>query len=397
MSSSGDYVRQEVIGRGSFGNVYKGVERGSGRVVAIKVVDMDSAEDELEDIVVEINMLKQMRNAHITQCYGTLVQGTELWIVMEYCGGGSCADLIRDGRGIAEGYISVIMRQCLKGLQYIHGERKIHRDIKAANILINDHGGVKLGDFGVSSQLTLTMTRKDTFVGTPFWMAPEVIVRGHGYNCKVDIWSLGITAIELAQGEPPYIDLHPVKAVMEIAKNPPPKLPKSHYSNEFRQFVQLCLIKEPSHRPTSTTLLNSCRFVREAAQDNYTLLQLVLERKSRVKKPLEEMPPAVANTQDVSMNDWDFNDENVDNDTQHRQSLKKLTHKRNNNPTNNNNIFEQILNQAFDKVYQRAKQTKTKKLTRELQNKFIACEHQIPGLGGAFIEELWVILSKLKE
>lgn len=400
------YSRQEVIGRGSFGNVYRGVERATGRVVAIKVVDMDNAEDELEDIVIEINMLKQLRNKYITQCYGTSVVDTELWIIMEYCGGGSCADLIQDGVGIDERDIGIIMRQSLRGLEYIHNEKKIHRDIKAANILINDQGVIKLGDFGVSSQLTYTMTKKDTFVGTPFWMAPEVIIKGDGYNCKVDIWSLGITAIELAQGEPPYIDLHPVKAVMEIAKNLPPRVPNKH-SSEFRQFVQSCLVKDPNSRSNSTQLLRGNKFINNNASmsSGSSLLQLLRAKKTRPATPAEdESPNNSSSIADVSMNDWDFS--TALDQQSCRKSLKKMTADRhhqnkrdnqNKQHQTNNEMFEQILTQAFEKVQQRAKQSKTKKLTLELQNKFIHCENQTPGLSGAFIEELWVILSKLKE
>ncbi|KAI9299175.1 kinase-like protein [Neoconidiobolus thromboides FSU 785] len=269
------YVKQNQIGRGSFGKVYKGFDKRSKIPVAIKVIDLELAEDEIEDIELEIKFLSQLNSPYITKYYGTYLKDSSLWIVMEYCLGGSCADLLLPG-AISEPYIAIIMRELLKGLEYLHSENKLHRDIKAANLLLSASGDVKMADFGVSGQITATQTKKNSFVGTPFWMAPEVIKQS-GYNNKADIWSLGITAIELATQRPPHSELHPMKVLFLIPKSDPPQL-TGNFSRTFKDFVNCCLQRDPRQRWSAKDLLKH-RFVKSAKKTSY-LVDLI-ERHQR--------------------------------------------------------------------------------------------------------------------
>ncbi|XP_038658318.1 serine/threonine-protein kinase 3/4 [Scyliorhinus canicula] len=270
----------EKLGEGSYGSVFKAIHKESGQVVAIKQVPVES---DLQEIIKEISIMQQCDSPHVVKYYGSYFKNTDLWIVMEYCGAGSVSDLIRiRNKTLTEEEIATILQSTLKGLEYLHFMRKIHRDIKAGNILLNNEGHAKLADFGVAGQLTDTMAKRNTVIGTPFWMAPEVI-QEIGYNCVADIWSLGISAIEMAEGKPPYADIHPMRAIFMIPTNPPPTFRKPElWTDEFTDFVKQCLVKNPEQRAAATQLLqvrynleeddiDSGTMVRASAEDTGTM------------------------------------------------------------------------------------------------------------------------------
>ncbi|KAH7445251.1 hypothetical protein KP509_02G115000 [Ceratopteris richardii] len=247
-----------------YGGLY-GRGTGDGELV------MGTEEAEVEDIQREISLLAQCRSSYITEYYGSYLHETKLWIIMEYMAGGS----LHTGQPLDEASIACILKDLLHALDYLHSEGKIHRDIEAANILLTGNGDVKVADFGVSAQLTRTMSKRKTFVGTPVWMAPEVIQSSEDYNEKADIWSLGITAIEMAKGEPPYADLHPMRVLFLIPVNNPPQL-DDHFSRLMKEFVALCLKRNPVERPSAKELLRHS-FVKNARKSS-RLLERIRER-----------------------------------------------------------------------------------------------------------------------
>ncbi|KAI9726054.1 MAG: hypothetical protein M1828_002062 [Chrysothrix sp. TS-e1954] len=287
-ASNGDpylqYEMLEELGSGSFGVVYKAVERSTGELVAIKHIDLDGTDDDIRDIQQEISLLSTCASSFVTKYKTSFVRGVKLWIVMEYLGGGSCLDLIKIAP-FTEMHVAIICRELLLGLDYLHSSGKIHRDIKAANVLLSQNGRVKIADFGVAAQLTNIKSQRMTFVGTPFWMAPEVIQEA-GYDFKADIWSLGITAIEMVKGEPPNAEIHPMKALFHIPKAPAPRLEGLHWSREFRSFVSACLVKDPDHRPTARDLLQH-RWIRGAGRVS-ELRDLIEARKRRKRQTADE-------------------------------------------------------------------------------------------------------------
>jgi serine/threonine protein kinase len=248
------------LGEGSYGSVYKALDKRDGKIVAIKVLEVEN--EDTTELQKEINILKDCHSEFIVAYKGTFEKDGHIWIVMEYCGGGSICDLMAIcERTLQEEQIAVVIKQALQGLDYLHSQHKIHRDIKAGNILLNSDGDCKLADFGVSAELTNTLAKRKTVIGTPYWMAPEVL-QSTEYDGKADIWSLAITAVEMAVGEPPHSNVHPMRAIFMIPNSPPPTLPDpSQWSADFNDFLKKCLVKNPAERPTARELLTTHPFV----------------------------------------------------------------------------------------------------------------------------------------
>ena len=253
--------------------MYKAIQKSTGELVAIKHIDLEGSDDDIREIQQEISLLATCSSSYVTAYRTSFVRGTKLWIVMEYLGGGSCLDLLKPG-AMEERYIAIVMKELLQGLDYLHSTGKIHRDIKAANILLSESGQVKIADFGVAAQLTNIKSQRLTFVGTPFWMAPEVIQEA-GYDFHADIWSLGITAMEMALGEPPRSDVHPMKVLFLIPKEKPPRLEGNRFTKDFKEFVALCLNKDPEKRPSAKVLLKHA-FIRRAGRTD--ILQELVQK-----------------------------------------------------------------------------------------------------------------------
>ncbi|XP_064122922.1 serine/threonine-protein kinase 3-like isoform X8 [Macrobrachium nipponense] len=267
------------LGEGSYGSVYKALHKESGQVLAIKQVPIDT---DLQEIIKEISIMQQCDSQHVVKYYGSYFKDSDLWIVMEYCGAGSVSDIMRlRKKTLTEEEIATVILDTLRGLEYLHLRRKIHRDIKAGNILLNTQGHAKLADFGVAGQLSDTMAKRNTVIGTPFWMAPEVI-QEIGYDCVADIWSLGITALEMAEGKPPYGDIHPMRAIFMIPTKPPPSFREpDQWQPEFIDFVSRCLVKNPEERATASELLQH-QFIRGAQPSS--ILRNMLEEAMEIRE-----------------------------------------------------------------------------------------------------------------
>ncbi|XP_009869221.1 PREDICTED: mitogen-activated protein kinase kinase kinase kinase 4-like, partial [Apaloderma vittatum] len=297
---AGIFELVQVVGNGTYGQVYKGRHVKTGQLAAIKV--MNVTENEEEEIKLEINMLKKYsHHRNIATYYGAFVkkspagQDDQLWLVMEYCGAGSVTDLVKKTKGncFKEDWIAYICREVLRGLAHLHAHHVIHRDIKGQNVLLTENAEVKLVDFGVSAQLDRTIGRRNTFIGTPYWMAPEVIACEENpdstYDYRSDLWSLGITAIEMAEGAPPLCDMHPMRALFLIPRNPPPKLKSRKWSKKFLNFVESCLVKNYLHRPSTETLLKHS-FIRDMQNERQVRIMLKdhLDRTRKKKGEKEE-------------------------------------------------------------------------------------------------------------
>ncbi|KAL4428782.1 hypothetical protein ABPG74_001296 [Tetrahymena malaccensis] len=274
----------EILGQGSYGKVFKALNLQNNKYYAVKVVNTGNGD--FDNLKKEISILQDCQSDYIVHYYGSYLYNEQLWIIMEYCDIGSVNDLMKaTQRTLSEVQIACILKGVLLGLKYLHNSKKIHRDIKAGNILINKDGACKLADFGVSAQLFNTMGYIESFIGTPYWMSPEVLTQNK-YNKKTDIWSLGITAIEMAEGNPPFSNFQAVSAMILIIKKPPQGLSDpTKWSQEFNRFVSRCLTINPDVRPTSEELLLDPFIVNNTTRVNpqHFLMNLVSDNMESIR------------------------------------------------------------------------------------------------------------------
>ncbi|KAG0174218.1 hypothetical protein DFQ28_000014 [Apophysomyces sp. BC1034] len=300
--ASQEYTKLKRVGKGAYGSVFKGINNRTKKVVAIKVLNLDTEEDDVDDIQREIFLLSQLTQAgsqNITPYYGSILNDTKLWIIMDYAAGGSVRTIMKAGN-LEEKYIAVITREVLLALSYLHKNHIIHRDIKAANILLTAEGNVQLCDFGVAGQV-INSLKRNTFVGTPYWMAPEVIREGASYDYKADIWSLGITVYEMAVGNPPLAHVDPMRAIILIPRSKPPTLDATH-SSSMREFIEMCLCEEPEERLNADELMKS-KFVKNSNKAPKYILRELIVRYDAWKKTHDAAKRSSIASDDLSSSD----------------------------------------------------------------------------------------------
>ncbi|XP_062007856.1 serine/threonine-protein kinase BLUS1 isoform X2 [Rosa rugosa] len=329
------YTLYEEVGQGVSASVHRAVCKPFNEVVAIKILDFERDNCDLNNISREAQTMILVDHPNVLKSHCSFVSDHNLWVVMPFMAGGSCLHILKAAYpdGFEEVVIATILREILKGLEYLHHHGHIHRDVKAGNILIDSRGAIKLGDFGVSACLFDNGDRqrmRNTFVGTPCWMAPEVMEQLHGYDFKADIWSFGITALELAHGHAPFSKYPPMKVLLMTLQNAPPGLDYERdrkFSKSFKQMIASCLVKDPSKRPSAKKLLKHS-FFKQARSNDYiarTLLEGLpalgdrikeLKRKEEYMLAQKKMPDG--QKEELSQNEykrgisgWNFNLEDM--------------------------------------------------------------------------------------
>ncbi|KAJ7497186.1 Pkinase-domain-containing protein [Mycena latifolia] len=273
------YKRLETVGKGAYGSVHKGIDR-AGNIVALKIINLDIESDDVGDIQREVALLTQLRDApNITKYFGCYMDGPRVWIVMEFAQGGSALSLMKASKDgcLEEKYVNVMIREVLVALSYLHKVPVIHRDIKAANVLVTATGKVMICDFGVSALLTTAGSKRNTMTGTPYWMAPEVVQTVPAYDTKADIWSLGIMIYEMIKGSPPHSNLEPFKVMDLIPRVKPPRLPENEGSKDMRDFMAHCLKESPTERLPAEELAKT-KWIKSVSKVGTSILQDVIRR-----------------------------------------------------------------------------------------------------------------------
>ncbi|GJU29226.1 serine/threonine-protein kinase OSR1-like protein isoform X1 [Tanacetum coccineum] len=277
-----DYVLYEEVGQGVSASVYRAMCIPNNEIVAIKVLDFERGSSDLNNISREAQTMILVDHPNVLKSHCSFVNEHNLWVVMPFMPGGSCLHILKSAHpeGFEEVVIATILREVLKALVYLHHHGLIHRDVKAGNILISEGGGIRLGDLGVSACLFDNGDRqrmRNTFVGTPCWMAPEVMEQLHGYDFKADIWSFGITALELAHGHAPFSKYPPMKVLLMTLQNAPPGLDYERdkkFSKSFKQMIASCLVKDPNKRPSARKLLKHS-FFKQAKSNEFIVRKLL--------------------------------------------------------------------------------------------------------------------------
>jgi len=280
-TTSEDYQLQILVGQGAFAKVWKAWCVSKQQIVAVKIMELENVSSSFDDIRQEVQTMRLADNDNVIHCYCSFVHETQLWLVMQFMDKGSCLHIMNVarkngcGEGLREDCLANILHQTLLGLNYFHNQGQIHRDIKAGNILLSSEGEVRIADFGVAGWMITDGEKRNTaktFVGTPCWMAPEVMEQNTGYNEKADIWSFGITALELAKGYAPYAQFPPMKVLLMTIQEGPPSLRNyddenqsngEPFSRGFKDILRLCLQKDPKKRPSCQTLLSN-KFFKQA-------------------------------------------------------------------------------------------------------------------------------------
>ncbi|PPQ99748.1 hypothetical protein CVT24_009731 [Panaeolus cyanescens] len=296
------FERLETVGKGAYGSVHKGLHIPSGKIVALKIIDLDTADDDVEDIQREVALLTQLRDApNITQYYGCYLDGPRVWIVMEFATGGSVLALMKASKDgcIEEKYTAIIIREVLVALSYLHKVPVIHRDMKAANVLVTDAGRVMICDFGVSALLATHTSKRNTLTGTPYWMAPEVVQSVPAYDTKADIWSLGIMIYEMIKGTPPHSNLDKFAVMDLIPKIKPPKLTEAEGGKDMRDFMSYCLKESPAERLPADELAKT-KWMKSVARVNVSILRDLVLR-------LQQAPPRASLAEPL---DWETAERN---------------------------------------------------------------------------------------